>query len=101
MTAVIATISDEYCLVGVRARLDPTGDVVEMAFMATTDKPADEDWTTGSWEPYTGRGPYFARVLVGASGDSTTLAVGTYNVWVRITDDPETPARPAGKLIIS
>lgn len=100
MTAVIPTISDEYCLVDVRARLDPTADVIEMAFMATTDKPGDADWQTGSWEPYTGRGPYVARCLIGAGDDANALDVGTYNVWLRITDDPETPARPAGKLII-
>lgn len=101
MTAVIATISDEYCLVDIRARLDPTADVVEMAFMATTDKPGDDDWQTGSWEPYGGRGPYVARCLIGDGDDAVALDAGKYTVWVRITDDPEIPAKPAGNLIIT
>lgn len=65
---------------------NPTADAVQMAFTAIGD------WRTGSWETY--QGLFYARCLVGAG----VLAVGFYWVWLKITDDPETPVLLSGTL---
>lgn len=76
-----------------------TDDVVEMAFAAPFVTPGDTDWLTAEWE--SGGPPYIARVLVGEGAGplgGTALPVGTYYAWVRVTDQPEIPARPAFQL---
>ncbi len=83
--------------------VDPTGDVVQMAFMAQgAGDPAGGDWKTASWEtdPTTTPPTYYARCLVGPGG-TATLAKGTYLVWVKITDVPEVPADPVAPITIT
>lgn len=75
---------------------DPTADAVALAFVAVAGTPVAGDWKTGSWETISGR--YHARALVGPSGGVITLAVGRYSVWVRVTNNPETPIIRAGEL---
>jgi hypothetical protein len=70
------------------ATYNPTGDVVEVAFKLPGVDPAAPDWHAGSWE--TAGTTYFARLLVGPAG-GLVLAVGTYKMWIRITDAPEIP----------
>ena len=73
---------------------DPTEDNV--AFAATVrDVMVDEDvtWSDGSWE--TTDGHYYARVLYGTD---LVLAKGHYLLWVKVTDDPETPVKLVGRL---
>lgn len=70
------------------ADYDPTVDVVELAFVRVGTQPGSGDWVTGSWEviltiPY-------ARALIGPGGVKT-LAGGFYDVYVRVTDNPERP----------
>lgn len=78
----------------------PTGDVVTMAFM-TSGQPTSGDFKTANWETDATGNPtrYFARCLVGPGG-TTTLGVGVYVVWVKVTDSPEIPVKPAGELEI-
>ena len=98
-TREISAESLEYVKVWVDAHrsgvsFDPTGDVVEMAF--TTGPNIEEaDWQEGSWETI-GR-KYYARCLVGPSG-TIELDEGSYQVWVRITDNPEIPVLKAGNV---
>ena len=76
---------------------NPTGDVVEFAFPAPGVAPVT--WFTGSWEtcnPST----FYARILVGPTG-TVTLPVGTYDMWMRITDAPEVPVMQVGTLRIA
>lgn len=76
---------------------DPTGDAVQLAFIAGTAKPTDADWRPGTWgiDP----GPtYLAQCLVGPN--AVVLAPGTYQVWVKVTDNPEQPVLMAGQLVI-
>jgi hypothetical protein len=68
------------------ATYNPTGDVVAVAFKAPGVSPAAPDWQTGSWEA--AGTSYFARLLVGPAA-LFQLAVGTYHMWIRITDSPE------------
>lgn len=80
---------------------NPTTDVVAIAFTAPGADPQTTDWKTASWN--TGVNPgvnqYLAQCLVGPGG-TVQLTVGTYAIWVRVTDNPEIPALPAGTLQI-
>jgi hypothetical protein len=82
---------------------NPTGDTVQMAFMPTpTQVPGNADWVNGSWDTSSASVlyPYSAKVLVGPSG-TITLGIGTYVVYVKITDSPEIPGDVVGQLQIS
>lgn len=102
--AEISASSLEYVRVPVYAKasgavVDPTGNTVKLAFMSTTAAPGVSDLKTASWETDTTTNPdtYYARCLVG-SGGAVTLTAGTYHVWVKVTDSPETPLKRAGLL---
>ena len=98
-TLTLSTLTKEFVEVPISARddtIDPTGDVVQLAFMAS-GKPTAPDWVTGSWR--TGdSGTFYARALVGPG--AKVLAPGVYTVWVKFTDNPEIPARNVGYLKI-
>jgi hypothetical protein len=82
---------------------NPTGDTVQFAFMPTpTQVPQNTDWAAGSWETDTADilFPYSAKCLVGPSG-TITLGIGTYIIYLKISDNPETPVLIAGQLQIS
>ncbi len=90
---VISSASTEYveCVVTVfnvatNAPVDPSADVVEMAFVAPGTEPAYADWKTATWTAVRRAG-----ILVGPHGP-LTLPVGDYDWWIRITDNPEQPA---------
>jgi hypothetical protein len=75
---------------------DPTGDTVQMAFVAHGVNPGSSDWKAAAWE--TADGIYLARCLVGPA--AVVLAVGTYAVWVKVTDNPEVPVLRVGSLTV-
>ena len=79
--------------------VNPTADVVEMAFPAVTVDPVGGDWKASTWETDATATPtrYYARCLVGTGG-TVVLAVGLYDVWVRVTDSPEIPVKKTGQL---
>ena len=82
---------------------NPTGDTVQFAFAATaTYVPQVSDWVAGSWDTDTTNilYPYSAKCLVGPSG-TITLGIGTYVIYVKITDYPEIPVLICGQLAIS
>ncbi len=102
----LSSLSLEYVRLPVSAKdsgamVNPTGDAVAMAFMAS-GSPAGGDWKTASWETDATTTPptYYARCLVGPS-PGNPLAPGTYMIWLRITDAPEIPARPVAPLIVT
>lgn len=79
---------------------DPRSATVEMAFKADWGDPTTPDWHPGTWD--TGlTGLAVAQVNPGPGG--LALAVGSYYVWVRVTD-PTLSASPVvaqpGKLIV-
>ena len=103
MSAELWAGSLEYVRVPVAARIagqlvDPTGLVVQLAFVPPGITPQAGDLVTGSWETDTSTRPttYRARALVGPGG--AALPRGRYTVWVKVTSDPELPLRPAGQL---
>jgi hypothetical protein len=103
----LSVLSTEFVQVPVSATVNgssgynPTADLVQMAFVATGN-PAVSDWKTGSWQTVTSSGgPVFlAQCLVGPSG-AAELAAGTYNIWLKVTDNPEVPVRQVGLLQIT
>ena len=101
-------LATQYYLVPVSAAksglpYNPTGDTVQFAFMPTpTQVPGNSDWQAGSWDTDTTNilYPYSAKCLVGPSG-TITLGIGSYIVYVKITDSPEIPVLVAGQLQVS
>src|SRR6266496_3261374 len=88
---VIPAASLEYVKVPITATVNgsavnPETDDVAFSFVAPGTAPSS--WTTGSWE--TIGTTYNARILVGPGG-SVTLSKGLYEVFVRVTDNPESP----------
>lgn len=105
--AEISAASLEYVRVPVAAQssgiaVNPTADVVQLAFMSGRTNPATGDWKAASWDTDVTTVPptYRARCLVGPGG-AVTLSPGTYLVWVKVTDSPEMPVKPAGPLKVS
>lgn len=102
----ISSLSTIYVKVPVKARkngldFDPSGDVVQMAFVAEGTSPVVGDWKSASWEPTGwGNGAVFARCLVGPGG-VVTLTPGILDVWVDVADAPERPRARAGKVLVT
>ena len=74
---------------------DPRGDVVQFAFTTPGTSPAV--WLTGAWDA-TGP-PYLAQILVGPSAP-VTLTAGAWDMWLKVTDNPEIPVMSVGILSI-
>ena len=92
----ISAQSLQYVKVPVAAKLagvvvNPTGDVVQLAFPSAGAPPAT--WFSGAWETDSSSSSpvYLARTTVGPGGPAV-LALGTYDIWVKVTDNPEIPA---------
>lgn len=108
MIAEISAASLEYIRVSVAASasgsaVNPTSGTVTFAFLATSAAPVLADFKTGSWETDTSTEPdtYMARCLVGTGGAFVPTAGTTYNVYVKIVDNPETIIRRAGLLRVT
>lgn len=99
----LSALSLEYVLAQVRIKvggvvIDPTDYEVEMAFPAPRVDPVVLDWAAADWETVGSR--YFARCLVGPGG-TITKAKGRYDVWAKVTANPEIPARRVGRLVVT
>lgn len=107
-TIGLSHLATEYVLIPIAATksgqpYNPTGDTVQFAFMPTpTQVPQVSDWVSGSWDTDTASViyPYSAKCLVGPAG-TTSLGIGTYIIYVKITDSPEIPVLIGGYLQIS
>ncbi|GAC1397688.1 MAG: hypothetical protein NVSMB60_07970 [Mycobacterium sp.] len=81
--------------------INPTTDVVSMAFTVPGTGPVSADWKAASWLVDTSVTPnvYYARALIGPSGGVITLTAAVWDVWLRITDNPEAPVRRAAQPV--
>ena len=79
--------------------VNPTNDAVQMAFMAGGALPGTSDWHAAVWE--TAGSAYYVQCLVGPANGGVVLAPGMYEIWVRITDNPEVPVRSPDQLSIT
>lgn len=106
MSLTLSTLSLEYVLVPVSAtvagrHVDISADTVAMAFPVADALPLTGDWKTASWETVGSRPTsYLARCLVGPGG-TVTLTAGTFDIWVRVADSPEVPARKVDRLVVT
>jgi hypothetical protein len=100
-------LSTQYVFIPVSATksgvaYNPTGDTVQFAFMpGATAVPGNTDWVAGSWDTNTSSllYPYSAKCLVGPAG-TTNPGIGTYVMYIRISDNPEVPVLIVGQLQI-
>jgi hypothetical protein len=101
----ISSQSLEYVRVGpVSAQVNgvvvnPTSDVVKMAFLSSTAAPGVSDWQTASWN-VVGANQYQIQCLVGPGG-TIQLATGSWYVWVQITDSPEIIVRSVDLITVT
>jgi hypothetical protein len=101
----LSVISTDYIPVFVKATLhgvpyNPSRDPVEFAFIVGDGDPGPADWHTASWDTV-GSSRWVAQCLVGPGTGAVLLPVGTYNVWVRVVDNPAIPTRSVGELVIN
>jgi len=101
----IEATSKEYVPAKVTAPHSPTALTVMFAF-TSGESSVGATWYTGVWDGSAvlqSDGTYqaIAQCLVGSGGGVVTLAVGTYVVHVRITDNPEAPVKRVGVLKVS
>lgn len=80
--------------------INPTADVVQLAFPAHDVAPVSGDWKAASWETdATGRPTaYYARCNVGPVG-TVTLTPALYDVWVKLTHGAEVPVLKSDELL--
>lgn len=78
---------------GTGTALNLSADVVQVAATRTSASPAVADWRPAAWD--NGQ----ARILVG--GPDFVLTPGDWNLFVRVTDNPELPVLRAGTLTIT
>ena len=87
------------------AAYNPSADIIQFAFMPTpTQVPGSGDWVTGGWDanPASILYPYNAKILVGAgAAGKAVLGIGTYVVYLEITDSPEIPVQVVGQIQVS
>lgn len=79
--------------------VDLSQDVVQFAFPVSAVAPVSGDWKTGSWTTTTQVGQYWAQILVGPTG-SPVLAVGVYDIWIKVFDTPAVPTELRGQIRI-
>lgn len=105
--------------------MDITADAVKVAIVLSTTTPVSGDYVTAEWTRTQPAGTsanysrqsieyrYFkvtgtvdgasdtawARVVVGT--DIVLATAGTYNCWVKVLDNPETPAIMAGTMVVT
>lgn len=101
----VSTLSTEYIRVLVTAKLngnfiDPTADDVEMAFVSDGN-PEPDDFTPAEWEVASAEDrSYYARILIGPGSTVGILPVGSYAIWVRVVDSPETPVKKTTNRLV-
>jgi hypothetical protein len=95
-TITQSSLSTQYVQVLVQvtaaAPYDPSRDTVSWAFTPASAFPAQQPatWNPGSWDVWPGP-LYYAQVLIGPANGGIVLSTGTWQSWVKISDDPEIP----------
>lgn len=107
-TTAISGQATMYVQTTITAPYNPTSASVSFAFLGPyNNQPQASEavvtsgttFNVGSWVNTTS--PYTAQCLVGPTGGVTTLATGTYGVWVKIATSPETPVLYATTIVVS
>lgn len=96
-----SSLETQYVEVEVDFDVDPTEDVVRMAFIVWEGfrvDPEEVDWFAAEWNP--SKPPYKVQVLVGPE-EEAALDKGFYAVWIDVQDNPENPKRSVGWLDVT
>ncbi len=81
------------CLITIQSPsgYNPTSDLVQFAFTALSYPTIEPSvWYGGSWVTFPGPA-YWAQCLVGPANGGVSLAIGTWQAWVKVTDSPAVP----------
>ncbi len=95
-TLTQSSLSTQYVQVLVQvtaaAPYDPSRDTVAWAFTNAQAFPAQQPdtWYPGSWDIWPGP-LYYAQILIGPANGGVVLSTGTWQAWVKVTDQPEIP----------
>lgn len=92
----IPAASKQYVRVQITSDIDPTHDVVTLAFPNPGQAPSV--FYAGSWLTF--GGVYYAQCLIGPGG-TVQLPAAFYDVYVKIGDNPEIPVIYSGLLAIT
>ncbi|CRK59092.1 hypothetical protein [Alloactinosynnema sp. L-07] len=92
----ISSQATEYlrALVTVDGATPPPSDLVHFAFLAAGWPVPSTTWHVGAWVD--GK----ARILVGPGAGGLVVPLGSYRVFLRVTDNPEIPIDQVGQLTI-
>jgi hypothetical protein len=86
---------------GTAGAWNPTGDTVQFAFTPVTyPVTSPTSWAAGTWATFPGPA-YRALCLVGPGAGGTALSIGTWQVWLKISDSPEVPVLQPSLLQIT
>ena len=91
-----SSLSTQYVQVLIRVTAaqpyDPSRDPVTFAFTNANAFPAQQPsaWYPGTWDIWPGP-LYYAQVLIGPQNGGIVLKQGRWQVWLKISDDPEIP----------
>lgn len=98
-------LDTEYLTFGIRAlgitglSANPVSDQVFIAFMQDGALPQPSDWHQAQW--VSSQRPYQIEFLVGPANGAYSLAIGSYQVYLMIVDNPTIPVKLAGQLYIT
>lgn len=94
----------EYLEIDFVSRNDPTGYVVEFQITDLGEDVDDGNWIEGEWSddsPQSRGEKFFSKglALVGSAG--LELDIGSFQLWIRVQGDNDTPVKKAGTLVVS
>ncbi len=94
----IPVSSTEYLKVAVTADVTLSAQTVDIAVIPARGRPTAPDWKPAAWtgSPGTTR---TAMLLIGPASDNV-IALGEWDVWCWVHDNPESPTDPAGRLTV-
>ena len=94
----IPVSSTEYLKVSITADVTLSAQTVDIAIIPARGRPVALDWKPAAWtgSPGTTRA---AMILIGP-GTANVIALGEYDVWTKVSDNPEVPTDPAGRLTV-
>lgn len=100
---VMSSLSTDYDRWAIPASANPTGLVVQFAYMAPgAGLPGVTDWVAGSWEQAAlSTGEWVARTLIGPANGGKVLTRGDWDVWIKVVSNPDVPAWQPGMLTIT
>jgi len=94
----ISTLTTEYLFWVITSPDNLVGNTCEVAFVEGSETPSAGDWNNADVvEKTEGQA---ARILVGPEGGELILSPGQYNVWIKITDNPEVPVRRVPTVLV-